>query len=133
MSIVWRDEMSTGLAWQDEQHKELVLKINQLLEALDSHSAPSVVKGLIDFLGEYAMKHFHAEEKYMLEHNCSTSPQHRKCHSEFIATWTELRSMYASQGASTMVVLKLQQFLRTWLIDHMLTMDKEMVRTCAHK
>jgi hemerythrin len=133
MSIVWRDEMSTGLAWQDEQHKELLLRINQLLEALDNQSAPSVVKELIDFLGEYAMKHFHAEEKYMLEHKCSTCTQHKKCHSEFIHNWTELRALYASHGPSTMVVLKLQRLLRDWLIQHMLTVDKAMAKACALK
>lgn len=131
MSLVWRDEMSTGLAWQDEQHKELVQQINRLLEALDNHCAPTVVKELIDFLGEYAMKHFHAEEKYMNEHRCSSCDHHKKCHSEFILHWTELRGLYATQGASTLVVLKLQQFLRTWLIDHMLTVDKAMAKDCA--
>ena len=90
MSLIWRKEMSTGLDWQDDQHKQILNRIDQLLEAMEKHEGAGVVKELIDFLGDYARDHFRDEEEYMQKHHCTTSLVHKQCHEDFIAQLTSL-------------------------------------------
>lgn len=129
-ALKWRPEMSTGLAWQDEQHKEILKRIDELLEAMSSNHGASVVKDLFDFLEEYSINHFNSEEEYMRQHECSTCDLHVNCHKAFIANLTTLKEMYSRQGPSTMVVMKLQSWLSKWLVDHIMEVDKLMARTC---
>ncbi|MBL0063105.1 MAG: hemerythrin family protein [bacterium] len=129
MSLVWRSQMSTGLIWQDEQHKEIFRRIDMLLEAIELNKGASVVKELITFLKSYSLKHFADEEAYMDSHGCRTCVRHKECHEEFKTHLNEIITLYEHQGASTMVVLRLQTWLRDWLISHIISMDKEMVLT----
>lgn len=129
MSLVWRPAMSTGLAWQDEQHKEIFKRIDQLLDAMQQNQGSAVVKELLDFLQIYASQHFSDEENYMLTHSCTTCVKHKQCHEEFKEHLAELVAIYDSQGASTIVVLKLQSWLREWLFSHIMNVDKLMVAT----
>lgn len=127
MSLVWRPAMSTGLNWQDEQHKEIFRRIDLLLEAMEQNKGSSEVKELLRFLNSYSLKHFSDEEAYMDAHNCRTCERHKECHEVFRTNLSEIMSMYEHHGASTMVVLKLQTWLRDWLITHILDVDKKMV------
>ncbi len=129
MSLIWRPQMSTGLTWQDEQHQELFRRIDQLFDAIDQNKGASVVKELLNFLKSYAIKHFEDEEKYMDTHACRTCVKHKECHGEFKEHLDEIIALYEHQGASTMVVLKLQTWMRDWLIGHIMSVDKEMVLT----
>lgn len=129
MSLIWRPGMSTGLAWQDEQHKEIFKRINQLLEAMQQNHGSSVIAELFEFLREYADRHFSDEEGYMEAHACTTCTLHKKCHEEFKQHLDDLINLYNSQGASTIVVMKLEIWLRDWLIKHIMDLDKLMVRT----
>ena len=129
MSLIWREKMSTGLAWQDEQHKQIFKKLDELLEAMQQNRGASVVKELLEFLKTYSSKHFEDEEEYMLTHNCTTCIKHKECHSDFKEHLAEIVELYDSQGASTMVVLRLQTWLRDWLIQHIMNIDKLMAAT----
>jgi hemerythrin len=131
MSLIWRQEMSTGLEWQDEQHQQIFEQIDKLLEAMRHSAGQSVVKDLIDFLGNYTRTHFEGEEDYMLKHNCTTYAEHKKCHEDFSEQLGELVELYNRQGASTMVVMRLQSWLRDWLINHIMNVDRKMLSACS--
>jgi hemerythrin len=129
MSLVWRPAMSTGLDWQDEQHKEIFRQIDLLNEAIEQNEGASVVKEMLEFLESYATKHFRDEEEYMHSHGCQTCDLHEKCHQMMLANIAEIRATFDRHGPSTMVVLKLQTLFRDWLLNHILTVDKKMVTT----
>ncbi len=129
----WRPELATGLDWQDKQHQEILKQLDQLVAAMQINEGASVVKELMDFLQAYATDHFRDEEQYMLEHNCITCVNHKKCHTDFKTHLAEIRALYDSQGASTMVVLKLQSWLRDWFVSHITSIDKQMVKTSTPK
>ena len=131
VALQWRREMSTGLAWQDEQHKQIFQRIDELLEAMSTNQGPTVVKDLLDFLEQYSRDHFKSEEDYMHSHACTTCGLHEKCHQDFIEQLTQLKALYERQGASTIVVMKLEVWLKDWLIKHIMNVDKLMAKTCT--
>jgi hemerythrin len=132
MSLKWRPEMSTGLDWQDEDHQKIFNRIDQLLDAMQHHSGNTLVKEMLLFLGDYARGHFKREEDYMLAHHCRNYELHKNSHDEFVGHLTEIMELYDRQGASTVVVMRLQGWLREWLINHIMNMDKRMVPRQIH-
>lgn len=131
MSLVWRTAMSTGLKWQDDQHKEIFHQIDLLVEAIEQNEGASVVKEMLEFLEKFAVKHFSDEEEYMRSHGCSTCELHEQCHKMMLENLAEIRATFDRHGPSTMVVLKLQTMLRDWLMKHILSVDKQMVATSS--
>jgi len=118
--------MATGIAWQDQQHQELLGKLDELVQAVQYHAGASVVEELLDFLNKYSAMHFEMEEQYMACHKCATCVQHVKCHELFKQQLAEVRALHDHQGPSTLVVLKLQTWLRRWLANHILTLDRRI-------
>lgn len=69
MTISWNDALSTGIAWQDAQHKELVKKTNELMNAMMQGKGAEEVDRIFRFLDEYVTVHFGAEEEAMLKYS----------------------------------------------------------------
>ena len=125
MSIVWRPAMSTGLAWQDEQHKEILRRIDQLVDAIEKNQGASVIGELLEFLGEYVDRHFRSEEAFMRKSGCGSCELHAECHRVLRENLAEIKATFNRHGASTMVVVKMQSLVRDWLINHVLAIDKQ--------
>ena len=62
-TFVWTDELSVGVDAMDDQHKELVTKINKLVEDLAGDS-PEAYNDFKDLAG-FVVQHFDDEEKFM--------------------------------------------------------------------
>ena len=65
MAIEWSDNLSTGVAEIDNQHKELFRRINDLFDACNQGKGKSEVAGVMEFLESYVVEHFGKEENYM--------------------------------------------------------------------
>ncbi|MFZ5434209.1 MAG: bacteriohemerythrin [Calditrichota bacterium] len=127
MPLVWRQELSTGLDWQDEQHKQLFEHISVLQDAMQSNKANDVIHEQIEFLEQYYQNHFRDEENYMLEHHSPHYAEHKKLHDKFVENYQQLKHLYSRQGPSTIVVMHLQRMLHDWLIQHVMSADKKIV------
>lgn len=126
MSIKWCQALETGIPWQDAEHKQIVERISELLDAMNRHEANAVIADLFTFLESYARDHFGHEEQFMQEVGDPTYAWHRECHLEFVRHYQELHSLWTRQGASTYVTMHVQRWLREWLLDHIGRVDKQM-------
>lgn len=69
MNLIWDDNLSVGIDNIDNQHKELLNCIENLITAIEhSRSNDEIIKTL-DFLEEYVIKHFTAEEEIQAKTN----------------------------------------------------------------
>ncbi|MBK6765901.1 MAG: hemerythrin family protein [bacterium] len=127
----WRPHMATGLEWQDQRHQELLNKLDELCQAVQYYAGASVVNGLLDFLDDYSQSHFRQEEQYMARNKCGSCAEHQQCHELFKVQLHDVRALYASQGPSTLVILKLQTWLRRWLAMHILTLDRHLTDSAS--
>lgn len=124
MAIRWNESLSTGLDWQDKQHKELFARINSLLDAMQRNEANTVICDLFKFLNEYVVNHFGQEENAMIAAKCTHASQHTAKHNQFKAQLSELEKIYQKQGASSYLIMRMQRWLHDWLIEHIHQMDK---------
>lgn len=125
MAIEWSKTLSTGVDWQDSQHRELFNRINSLLDAMSMGLGKDEVLRLFKFLDEYFIFHFSAEEEAMERYNYPGRAVHIGEHRGFIEDVSELKKE-AETSVTTAVVIKAQRRVVDWLINHIGAMDKSL-------
>jgi hemerythrin len=125
MGVEWYKGLSTGVDWQDKQHKELFSRINALLEAMSEGRGREEVKRLYTFLDEYFAVHFKAEEKAMARLNYPDELMHLKEHAHFIEDMARLKEEGGPQVGLALVI-KTQRRVVDWLINHIAVSDKAL-------
>ncbi|MBI5644093.1 MAG: hemerythrin family protein [Deltaproteobacteria bacterium] len=125
MAIEWSKSLSTGLEWQDNQHKELFKRISSLLDAMNIGLGKEEVARLFKFLDEYFVVHFDSEEQAMNKYNFPASALHIAEHMRFIED-VDLIKKECRDGISTASVIKVQRLVVDWLINHIGGIDRAL-------
>ncbi len=131
MAIEWSRTLSTGLDWQDEQHKQLLTHVDALIEAMQHRKGADEIGQLLEFLEKYVHFHFETEEKFMLENHDPMYTTHKLEHEQFKVRLTEFTKDFNQRGARTVTVMKMQSWLREWILDHIGRIDKTLGQHAA--
>ncbi|WP_281983181.1 bacteriohemerythrin [Azonexus hydrophilus] len=125
-AFVWDQRYMTGEAQVDGEHQELVRIINALIDLQSKYASPDAVAQVLDQLVNYAVVHFAHEEALMAESHCDPRfvERHVAVHRSFAEQVVRLRDSSAD-GSDLEYLLN---FLTSWLAQHILGMDKAMVR-----
>ena len=83
MYIKWSEDLSVGVELIDEQHKEMFNRINRLLRAIGEIGGAEQVVATADFLQDYVVQHFAAEEEQMVLHEYPGLASHKE-HKELL-------------------------------------------------
>lgn len=120
----WSDEYRTNIKKMDDDHKEVLGKINDVYYAIairkDYRSLQKAIESLIDFAG----KHFGNEEHLMLENEFPDFEWHRKKHEKFMDDVSHMRNEISSSGMKKHNA-ELVNFFKDWIINHILTADRK--------
>lgn len=121
--IDWKAVYETGIIALDNEHKGLVREINRLYEAVRDKRGDKITAEILSMLETYTNDHFQHEERLMSDYHYPGLDEHKRKHKELIDTVREmkLRTTINSQG----LAVELLHFLREWLMEHILTVDKE--------
>jgi hemerythrin len=119
--IEWNDSYSIGVKAMDDQHKKLVDIINQLHDAMKagqaSKEAPNILKELI----EYTSFHFGAEENLIKKESYPDFQNHKKLHEDLVQQINKYQAEIATKSMT--IGVKLSEFLKDWLLTHILDED----------
>jgi len=128
--IVWDDRLKTGFDVIDMQHRELVNKINKLIDVLEKGEDVEGVTldEIFVFLAEYVDVHFRTEEMYMDQTNYPEAADHKKAHKWFEEKVRELHARYLREGRTEVFLEEVESFLIDWLKDHIMRTDKKLAR-----
>jgi hemerythrin len=133
MLITWDDStMSVGNDELDKQHKTLVEKINELNEAAKQGAAETKMEEMINFLADYAIKHFNYEEDYFKGKQFPEAAQHCEMHKTFLEEVTKVKQKMADEGVSSALVIQVSNFVADWVVTHIKKADHrycEFVKT----
>lgn len=122
----WDIALEIGIESIDNQHKELFNRIDKLLTSIDDGKHDAEVIETLDFLEEYVVKHFNEEEEIQKEINYPLLNIQRKEHEEFKNSLREFRSIFETQGTSSLLALTLQDKLVNWFKNHIMNLDKDL-------
>jgi hemerythrin len=132
MELEWTEALSVGLEEIDAQHRELFRRARQLLEGLRA-GEPKQIGPLVDFLHEYVIDHFGAEESLMRATEYPGYPRHKAEHDRFIGDLLALADEYEERGPGAFLAVKASAWLSAWLRAHLSGTDSEMARFVRRK
>ncbi len=122
--LKWTDKFSMGSSVIDEHHQKLIGYINDLDSAInDGPVSPLYLASLVKKLEDYTVYHFQVEEGYMKHYNYPEYEAHKEEHEAFISYVHKLKESVASHSLNS--ALHLASYLKSWLIQHILVIDKE--------
>ena len=108
----------------DEQHRELFRRIGQLLEASRSRRSGEEVVRLLEFLGDYVVHHFAAEERSMELAGYPGLDGQRAEHRQFMRELEVLRHELKTEGPTNLFVIRVGNRVTAWLREHIYRTDR---------
>jgi hemerythrin len=127
MMFAWNVAMTTGVLEIDDQHRELIGKFNELVEAEANEVDRQKVGEILDFLQHYAEWHFNHEEQIMEKYHCHILEENKKAHNEYRVRFGEIYTHWKNKTDSDTTVLHdtIVELAR-WIVHHTLTVDNQL-------
>jgi hemerythrin-like metal-binding protein len=123
--ITLSKSMEVGIPLVDEQHKELVDKLNHVTSMGVESASKEETQKTLDFLGDYIHKHFSDEEALQKQSNYPKYEWHKQQHKLYIDNFAKLKQEFAMNGASLKFTLDLNNSIVTWIVSHIKSVDVE--------
>jgi hemerythrin len=127
MSVQWDPALALGHPEIDGQHEELFRRFGALVAAMEGGAAGEIGT-LFDFLGEYVVKHFAAEEQVMVATGYPGVNVHTAAHARFVREYKELRALFDVAGPASGVIVKTRTWIGGWLRAHISGVDQGLAR-----
>jgi hemerythrin-like metal-binding protein len=125
--IVWQPSYSVEIAIIDEHHRYLLYWLNRLHQAIHNQINTVEVAKTLLALEHYTAVHFRAEERLIHNYAPEMLAKHQLQHHAFEDTlhnWRQDISHNPFIAGTTML-----DYLRTWLFNHILAVDKPILKT----
>ncbi|MEK8020275.1 MAG: bacteriohemerythrin [Candidatus Parabeggiatoa sp.] len=110
----------------DQQHKELFIRIKNLIMSIGTGKTEEEVDEIVNFLESYISTHFQLEEMQMEQCHYPNSALHKAHHVEFIETVNHIKKNYQKKGGNLYLALQIQQEIVEWLTVHIGEYDQEL-------
>ncbi len=123
MSLVqWNETLSVGVPSLDAEHKQLVALVNRLHDAMINGSGKAALHGVLQELVQYTQTHFKHEEELMSRTAYPQAAVHKLQHDQLTKKVLDLQNQV--QQGKVSITIEVMNFLKSWLQDHILKMDK---------
>jgi hemerythrin len=129
----WSDYLETGHEKIDNQHKQLIIYLNNLSSAFKNGNANEEIEKTMDFLVAYAIKHFNDEEKLMKEFCYPDALLHRTYHEGFKKTVAAYVERLKTEGATDQIAESIISTMGDWLVNHIKGDDFAMAAFVKNK
>jgi hemerythrin len=123
--LPWNNSLAIGIASIDAQHQQLVSYLNELYDAMTAKKGPEVTGRILSQLVDYTVKHFAHEEQFFAQTGYPDSAAHIKEHNDLKQKVGEFGKSFAAGKAT--INAELMNFLRSWLMTHIMQSDKKYV------
>ena len=118
--IEWSETYSVGIPQIDEEHMRLIHLINAFNEARFKGESKQILAKTFDNLIAYSLEHFRNEENLLKDYKYPKIEDHISAHRKLMETVLDLNKDKTYLFPNT-----ISDFLRHWLIDHIMKCDKE--------
>lgn len=129
--VIWSDMYSINVPFIDGQHKRLLDIVNDFYDALKAGQGQTIIFEILNRLIHYAEEHFKDEEELMRRagYPAAEAERHANLHAALVEDIFKLHKQLSEQGNPEISSVDL--FLNSWLINHILTVDKKLLPFCG--
>jgi hemerythrin len=124
--FTWDDSFLTGIGEIDEQHRRLVALIDEFYDRMQTTTPQAGLVRLLRGVLEYTRTHFETEERWMRQYSYPGLAAQLAQHARFVEKAQNVTDRFVR--GELVLSLELTGFLRDWLSQHILGMDREMGR-----
>ncbi len=121
----WDNDYTVGIKTMDNQHKNLIDIINKLHSSMSSDFDNEVLQSAMSELEYYAAYHFTVEEGIMRHNDFPELSSHIEEHKKYIQALQNIRLQIVERKSESMIIIKLEDFLRKWWVNHIINLDKK--------
>jgi len=129
----WNDALSTSVGEIDNQHKELIERINRLLAAFARTTGREEMERIVQFLTDYVVLHFGTEERYMQKFGYTNFTQHKAQHELFVRAFRRVRDRLFADKTDPQLMEDTRQLVVDWLVNHIKLSDRALGLFLKHK
>lgn len=133
MALKWSEELSVGYGLIDQQHKELFLRFNSLLDACKEGRGKETIIPVLNFMVEYVTRHFDEEEQFMNTFNFPDRHEHIQEHRELFKHVNDVHKELQEKGATVAVITAINHTMFNWLLRHVKQTDVKLGRFLADR
>lgn len=127
MRAEFDETLVTGNEMIDAQHKELIEKINNLLDSCELGKDKIASIKMLDFLADYADFHFGEEEKLQEAIEYPGIEKHKEEHEKLRNVVKELHEMLEEEeGPTEAFVNQVEKNVVLWLYNHIKGFDRSV-------
>lgn len=124
--LIWNeDRHGVGIALIDEQHRQIIDRVNQIANAVAENAKNNILEEMIEDMVLFACEHFALEERLMAEHGYPNMEDHIQEHLRMYQQLNNLVKtvLHATGGSKAALV---SAYLSDWAEQHILQADKEL-------
>jgi hemerythrin len=118
MAYQWDSSLETGYEKVDNQHKQLIAALNNIIDASKSGKGSEEIFKTVDFLTGYTIMHFADEEKLQVKYDYPDYLIHKRYHDEFKVTVGNLTQRMIKEGPTEEMVNIVTTAVGDWLLNH---------------
>lgn len=122
----WTPDLSVGVGAIDEQHKELISRMNLFFNAIDETDDKAKVLSMLEYLSDYVVTHFRDEEQLQKSSGFPDYEAHKKLHEKFIEDIEQLKADISGGYFTAATKMLMSTTLISWLTLHIKKMDKAL-------
>lgn len=110
----------------DEQHKELLIRIRNLVMSIGIDKTENEVNDMIHFLDHYVVNVFGMEETLMEKHKYPDYADHKAQHLQFVNNLERIKQDYKRHQRQFYLIMEIQNSTFDWVIRHIKQYDKKL-------
>jgi len=118
--ITWSEELRTGIQSIDEEHRSLILLINDFHKSLFVGDGREKIVDVFEKLLDYTVTHFKNEEELMHKYDYTETDRQVREHRELTEEVMEL-----NKDKKYLLQENISDFLNSWLRNHIMDTDKK--------
>jgi len=126
--VRWTEDLATGDATIDEQHRELLRRMDDVLSANDAGNRKDRIIQILNYLEQYVEFHFDSEEAAMKRSRYPQAKDHMQQHEMFRWKLRELLGEVGRSGAELGLIISTNRLMIDWLLNHIRKSDVELAR-----
>jgi hemerythrin len=132
VALNWTDDFEIGIKEIDDEHRKIIEEYGMLYSKMKDGIGHDYYQELLAFLVEYVSTHFAHEEKLQEEIGYDKCAEHKKIHDKFKMYVNEMIEKNKNNPATDMDLIRINLFIKDWLIHHILITDKK-IEAFLHK
>lgn len=122
--LIWNESLHCiGIAAIDDQHREIIERVNRISDAVDRGTRHDAVQEMMDDLILFACEHFALEERLMTEYGFPDLEDHIAEHLGLVQQLNNLRNALRTPNPTKAALVS--AFITDWAELHILQSDKE--------